>query len=112
MVGDFNLDGELLKLVDKYIEIKEEIEIITKNKEDIKDLIKKEMRKKDLKKLKSQLYSVSLSHVQPKERISAKKLKEILVAKGLEKLWNDCLYVPNPYDKLDVRRRKGGQTIF
>lgn len=112
MEGNLNLDGKLLKLTITYNSTKILLENMKDDLSSIRDKMIQLMKEENINKAKSQLYSVSLSVVKPKPKPSTKKLKEELLARGLNEIWEDCLYTPKPYDKLLVSSRKSGESIF
>lgn len=107
-----NLKGELLTLAKEYHLIGEEIKTLDNKKSKLKEIIKDKMKSGNIEKARSQLYSVLLSIIQPKPKLSQKKLYEEMVAQGLKPLWDKCLYTPKPYERLTVNLRKGGENIF
>lgn len=107
-----NLTGSLLKMVIEFDTINDKLNDLNNEKNILRDKIIETMEKKDIKKARSQLFNVSYSIVQQKPKISTKKLYEEMIARGLEPLWNSCLYTPQQYSKLTVSKRKGGENIF
>ena len=105
-----NLEGELLEIVIIYNKFNEQKKAAEKEIKLIKPQIIKILNENDAIKGKSQLYDVSLSHIK-QEKLSEKKLKEELFARGEQKLWESCLY-DSEYDRLTVKKRKGGENIF
>lgn len=107
-----NLDGELLKFVIDYIKITSKIDHWEKLRKTLKKEIITEMKRegKENDKLKSQLYSLSYKYVESK-KVSTKKLKEILYAKDLGNIYEECEY-DSKYDQIYVRKRKGGENLF
>lgn len=107
-----DLKGKLSTLVNEYHIIDNEIKKLNNKKSKLKEEIKDKMKSENIERARSQLYSVLLSIIQPKPKLSQKKLYEEMVALGLEPLWDKCLYIPDPYDKLTINLRKGGENIF
>lgn len=105
-----NLEGELLKLVIEYHTLNSKKKEIKNDLKSLKNKILKEMKENDIKKAKSQIYSASWSHIEQK-RLAKNKIKEELNARGLIDIYNDCLY-DTEYDRLLIKRRKGGENIF
>ena len=110
MDKDFGLTGKLLKMVIAYDELKIQNTDIEDTLKKINEEIKEFMKSKKIDKAKSQIYTVVLSHIKTK-RLSEKKLKEELKARGLYDIYESCLY-DSVYDQLRVTKRKGGANIF
>jgi len=108
--SSLNLTGKLLDLVMNYEQLRNQRDNFDKIMKTQKELIIEEMEKLGINKAKSQLYSVSLSKVK-QQRLSNNKLKEELEARGLIKIYNDCLY-DSEYLALSVRKRKAGENLF
>lgn len=110
MEGSLNLTGKLLAHVSLYEEINSKIKELDDQLKDLRKVIMTEMKKQDIKKAKSQLYSVALSHIKT-QKLAQKKLKEILFANNLGHYYDQCLY-DSEYDQLRVSKRKAGENIF
>ena len=109
-VKKIKLEGELLEIVIIYSEFNEQKKTAEKEIKPLKPQIIKMLSDMDATKAVSQLYDVLWSHI-IEYRVSTKKLKEELFALGQQRLWESCLY-KNEYDKLTIKRRKGGENIF
>lgn len=107
-----NLTGEFLTLINEYYLINKNIKNLEDSKKELREIIINHMQSEKMEKARSQLYSVSLKTVEPKPKLSEKKLHEEMIARGLESLWKNCLYTPESYPKLTVNLRKGGENIF
>jgi len=108
-----NLKGELLEIVIIYNRLNEEKKESDEKMKPLKPQIIKMLTNMDITKAMSQIYSVNWSHI-IEERISTKKLKEELFAledQKIKEIWKRCLY-KNEYDRLTVKKRKGGENIF
>ncbi len=108
-----NLKGELLEVVITYNELNEQKKEAETDMKPLKPQIIKMLSKMNIKKAVSQIYSVNWSHIK-EDRISTKKLKEELFAlenQKIKEIWKRCLY-KNEYDRLTVKKRKGGENIF
>ena len=105
-----NLEGELLKIVAIYNEFNEQKKISEEEMKILKPQIVEILNDNNVTKAKSQLYTVNNNHVK-QEKVSTKKLKEELFARGEQELWESCLYTME-YDRLTVKKIKGGENIF
>lgn len=103
-------DKDLFEKVVAYEELNSQQKEIKDTLGKIKKEIIDYMKSIKLEKAKSQVYSVNLSHIIQK-RLSEKKLKEELEARGLLEIYESCLYT-SEYDRLSVSKRKGGENIF
>lgn len=110
MSKPFGLTGKLLEMVIAYDELNSQKKDIENTLKKIGTEVKTFMKSKKIDKAKSQIYSVILTHIETK-RLSEKKLKEELKARGLYDIYESCLYT-SAYDRLSVTRRKGGENIF
>lgn len=109
-VKKVKLEGELLEIVVIYSEFNEQKKTAEKEMKPLKPQIIEMLNKMDATKAISQLYDVNLSHI-IEEKASTKKLKEELYARGQQELWKSCLYEIE-YDRLTIKKRKGGENIF
>ena len=105
-----NMEKELLEYVIAYNNFNEQKKASENGIKELKPQIIKILNENDATKGKSQLYDVILSHIKQK-KLSEKKLKEELFAREEQKLWESCLY-DLEYDRLTVKKRKGGENIF
>lgn len=109
-IFDLNKDKELLEKVIAYEELHSQIKDIEDTTKKIKKEIIAHMNKLDITKARDQIYKLNLSHIKQR-RLSEKKLKEELTARGLIEIYNSCLY-DSEYDRLTIGKRKGGENIF
>lgn len=105
-----DIEGKLLEMVIIYNELNEQKKHSEDKMKPLKLQIIKILNNSDAIKAKNQIYDVNLSHIKER-RLSEKKLKEELFARGEQALWESCLY-DSEYDRLTVKKRKGGENIF
>ena len=107
------LKGELLEIVVLYNTLNEQKKDAEDDMKPIKKQIIEILNKVNMTKGKSQIYTLNLSHIE-QEKLSEKKLKEELFAledQKIKEIWKRCLYKIK-YDRLTVKKRKGGENIF
>lgn len=104
------LEGELLEIVIIYAEFNEQKKYSEAEIKILKPQIIKILNNNDATKAKSQLYDVNCSHI-IEDKISTKKLKEELYARGQQEIWKSCLY-KSDYYRLTIKKKKGGENIF
>ena len=104
------LEKELLICAIAYNDFNEQKKDMEDLMKPLKEKIIKMLSESDATKAMSQVYLINWSHIKTK-KLSEKKLKEELFVRGDEKLYNSCLY-DLEYDRLTVKKRKGGENIF
>lgn len=105
-----NLTGDLLLYVMDYEKLRDDINKKNEELKKLKEKILEESKKLGINKAKSQIFSFSWKNVK-KTELSKNKLKEILVAKGMQKIVKDCEYEIS-FDQIFINKRKGGENIF
>jgi len=83
---------------------------LEEEQKELKQKIIKEAKKEGISKARSQLLSFSWKMMK-QTRLATKKLKEILIAKGMEDIVKECEY-DIKFPQVYVKKRKGGENIF
>lgn len=105
-----NLSGELLQLVREYDSNRDQMNDLKEKQDEVKNKIIDLAKKNNISKARSQLLSFSWKIIK-QTRIAEKKLKEILIAKGMENIIKDCEYEIE-FPQVYIKKRKFGENIF
>ena len=99
------LSKTFLKNVSEYDKIHAELKKLEEQREFLKEKIIEEMQSYGVKKVVGDQYSVSYS-TKSHTVLEEKKLKELLVSKGLEELYVQCQHKSKQYNVLNIKQKK------
>jgi len=99
------LSKNFLKNVSEYDKIHAELKKLEEEREILKTKIIEEMQSFDVKKVVGDLYSVSYS-TKAHSVLEEKKLKELLISKGLGDLYDQCRHKSKQYNVLNIKPNK------
>ena len=99
------LSKNFLKNVSEYDKIHAELKKLEEQRELLKEKIIEEMQSYGVKKVVGDRYSVSYS-TKSHTVLEEKKLKELLVSKGLEELYVQCQHKSKQYNVLNIKQKK------
>lgn len=105
-----NLSGELLQMVREYDKNRDHMNELKEKQNELKNKIIDLAKENNIIKARSQLFSFSWKEIK-QTKLAEKKLKEILIAKGMENIIKDCEYEVK-YPQIYIKKRKGGENIF